>query len=94
MVAGCPVQEVGCTLHHSCDALAPALIKDGRIRNAMDDPPPQHRVILLCFPDAPCLLHRIDAQAFVGSAGTAVQFPDAVEPALLVCGVPPYREGL
>ena len=58
VVAGGPAQEVRAALHHSGNALAAALIKDGRIGNAVDHPAPQQRVVLLCLPDAPGLFHR------------------------------------
>ena len=94
VVAGPPVQEIGRPLHHRRDALAPALVKDGRVRDALNDPPPEQRVVLLHFPDLSCLLHRVDAQALVGASGAAVQFLDAVEPPLFVRRVPSHRERL
>ena len=94
VVAGHPVQKVRPPLHHGGDALAPALVEDGRVGDALNDSAPEHRVVLLGLPDAPCLLHRVDAQAIVGASGAAVQLLDAVEPPFLVRRVPPHREGL
>ncbi len=50
--------------------------------------PPQQRVVLLGFPDALGLLHRVDPQALVGAAGAAVQLLDPVQPPFLVHRVP------
>ena len=94
VVARRPVQKMRSPLHHGRDALAPALVKDGRVRHSQDHPPFQQRVVLLCLPDAPCLLHRVDAQPLVGPPRAAVQLLDAVQPPFFVRRVPPYGEGL
>ena len=94
VVTGDPVEKMGASLHHGGNALAPALIKDGGVGHPQNGVALEHRVVLLCLPDPPCLFHRIDAQALVGAARTAVQLLDAVKPALLIRRVPPHRERL
>ena len=94
VVAGHPVQKVRAFLLHVRDALAPALVEDGRVGHAQDDPAFQQRVVLLRFPDHPCLFHRVLSQALVGCAGAAVKLLDAVEPPALVRCIPPHRKRL
>ena len=94
VVTGDPVEKMGASLHHGGNALAPALIKDGRVGHPQNGAALEHRVVLLCLPDPPCLLHRVDAQALVGATRAAVQLLDAVKPALLIRRVPPHRERL
>ena len=90
VVTGDPVEKMGASLHHGGNALAPALIKDGGVGHPQNGAALEHRVVLLCLPDPPCLFHRIDAQALVGAARAAVQLLDAVKPALLIRRVPPH----
>ena len=88
------MQEIRAFLLHIRDAFAPALVEDGRVGDACDHPPPEHRVVLLGLPDAPGLFHRVEVRSLVGSARAAVKLLDAVEPPLLVRRVPPHRERL
>ena len=94
VVAGHPVQEIRALFLHVRDALAPALVEDGRVGHAQDDPAFQQRVVLLRFPDHPCLFHRVLSQALVGCAGAAVKLLDPVEPPALVRCIPPHRKRL
>ena len=93
VVSRVPYQVVRVLFLHPGNALALALVEDGRVRHALDHPVFQHRVVLFRFPYAPGLLHRVDLQAFVRRTVAAVQLLDAVQPALFVRCVPPHREG-
>ena len=94
VVAGHPVQKIRAFLLHGRNAFAPALVEDGRVCHSGNDPPSQHRVVLLRLPDHPGLFHRVHLRSLVGGPGAAVQFLDPVEPPFLVRRVPPHRERL
>ena len=93
VVSRVPYQVVRVLFLHLGNALALALVEDGRVRHALDHPAFQHRVVLFRFPYAPGLLHRVDLQAFVRRTIAAVQLLDPVQPAILVRCIPPHREG-
>ena len=80
--------------YRSYDLTTPALVEDGRVGHAQDDPAFQQRVIFLCLPDHPCLFHRVLSQALVGCAGATVKLLDTVEPPALVRCIPPHRKRL
>ena len=94
MVAGSPVQKVRALFLHGSNALALALVEDGRVGHAQNGAAPEHGIVLFCFPDHPRLLHRVSLDALVGGPGAAVQLPDAVKPALFVRRIPPHGKGL